>query len=669
MFNSPIGKRSILLLAVLAMSMTSLVAKQLAVMHKIEGSIEVKYNELIQKKIKTIGFKLSDPHKRVNDGYKQKYGSTDLEVLSFMSIANAEAVNKLIAVDPRIAGFTPFNMLIYKKSSAQSSYVGHLAPEVMLDIVGVTNQDVRKAYIDSFKPLDAMLEKEIGGEKHAIAYSNLPERSMMNFKMEFERAEDLEDSIDEIQEKFEEIFEDKNYIIAGYLNLKEADQKNALKDFDAFWVYSLCHFKFSYTLFDGKDGYPQAGMFAPCSMYMYIKKGSNTLVAGMPRLATWAATLNIANKEKLELIKQLDREIPSIMKKLGAVEIKNSNPLLTSPVLTKELPQSKVTLPLQNRVVIELPQSQSDAKKTVLEVKQNNVTYTIELPKVPAVTSVVSTPVRITIGSEEQEQDQNNTNVSGSVGEVKNSRVSAYLRASIMGVADARAKLESAGFRILSSSTVDKKGKLHVIVFTNETLETMANKKDRGFIASLRLLVDTINKQITISNPIYFAKAFLQNEEDAAASKAVLHDIKRAFSDLKDATDNLEHNKLAKYHFMKSMPYYKDMITVGRAKSTEALFEKIKKHSKRLVFSQKLSKDRILVGIELDKRTKKFIKKTGFENALLLPYPVLLENSEAKILDPKYYIAISYPMLKMSQFMKIATIPGAIEKDSARVFK
>ena len=75
------------------------------------------------------------------------------------------------------------------------------------------------------------------------------------------------------------------------------------------------------------------------------------------------------------------------------------------------------------------------------------------------------------------------------------------------------------------------------------------------------------------------------------------------------------------------------------------------------------------MGIKLSKRTTRFIKKTGYQNAGLLPYPVLIENNKVKILDPKYYIAIKYPMLKMSQFMTIATVPGAINKDIDKVFR
>jgi hypothetical protein len=73
--------------------------------------------------------------------------------------------------------------------------------------------------------------------------------------------------------------------------------------------------------------------------------------------------------------------------------------------------------------------------------------------------------------------------------------------------------------------------------------------------------------------------------------------------------------------------------------------------------------------VKLSDNTSKFIEKVGVENAALLPYPVLLENGKAMILAPKYYIAIAYPLLKMSQFMRISTIPGAIEKDCKKLFK
>ena len=96
--------------------------------------------------------------------------------------------------------------------------------------------------------------------------------------------------------------------------------------------------------------------------------------------------------------------------------------------------------------------------------------------------------------------------------------------------------------------------------------------------------------------------------------------------------------------------------------------EKLKDNDK-VAYTQTLENGSTLVGIKLSKRTRKFTKRIGRNNAAMLPFPILIENGKAKILDPKYYIAFMYPMLQMTEFMTIATTPDAMIKDSEKVFK
>ena len=56
-------------------------------------------------------------------------------------------------------------------------------------------------------------------------------------------------------------------------------------------------------------------------MYMYIKKDSNTIVVGMPRLSNWVSVMNLTDPVKVQWTKKIDAEIISIMKSLGAKEI------------------------------------------------------------------------------------------------------------------------------------------------------------------------------------------------------------------------------------------------------------------------------------------------------------------------------------------------------------
>ena len=253
------------------------------------------------------------------------------------------------------------------------------------------------------------------------------------------------------------------------------------------------------------------------------------------------------------------------------------------------------------------------------------------------------------------------------VGDVKDGQVTAYLHAPYMTTKEVKETLEKNGFTILSTYKVDKKGNAESIAFTNPDIIQLASKKNRGFIASLRVTVDKKNRLISITNPIYIMSAFMQDEYDEKVATDTLKTVRNAFNDIKNSHEELKFAMLKRYQFMAGMPKYGDMQVIKKLPSTTLL--KNARKSKKILFEQKLANGSTLLGVKLSKRTSKFIKKTGYQNAGLLPYPVLIENGEAKILDPKYYIAVMYPMLKMSQFMTIATVPGAIQKDIDKIFR
>jgi len=299
--------------------------------------VEDKYNIMVNEKAEEVGFILSDPHERINDAYFEKYGKPKidgeaneaydpdfkltLDNLGFFSVSNDEAIRTLLLKAPELGGFSPFNLHIYKKKNDDKTYVGHIKPEVMLDIVGIKDKDVRAEFIKSFEPIDALVEKEIGGKVIGAGYDKVPANPMMQFEYTFDRPEDIGDFVDEFQETFEEKFEENSYIIAGYKNYVETydDLEQEFKRYDAYWVYSLCHFVFSYNIFN--KGRPDAGAFAPCSMYMYIEKDKNILHIGMPTLQNWKTVLGIKDAKKLKFIDKIDKEIIDLMKELGAKKI------------------------------------------------------------------------------------------------------------------------------------------------------------------------------------------------------------------------------------------------------------------------------------------------------------------------------------------------------------
>jgi hypothetical protein len=119
---------------------------------------------------------------------------------------------------------------------------------------------------------------------------------------------------------------------------------------------------------------------------------------------------------------------------------------------------------------------------------------------------------------------------------------------------------------------------------------------------------------------------------------------------------------------MVGMPYYKDMDLLGEGTTADLVAKA--KAAKGTVAVVKLSDDRYVAYVDLgDKRTSAFVKKIGTQNAELLPWAVLIEGGQAKALNAQYFIALSYPLLTMGEFMGIATMPGAITKNLQKIFK
>ena len=646
----------ILILPLTASDNTTPPKKTLAVFYNIKGDIQKKYNHFAEKRLKTIGFNLSNSHKRVNDQYEAKYGSTILDVLSFMPIVNDKEILPLLNIDPRIAGFAPFNFLIHKKLDENITHIGHLQPKVMLDILGIEDKKVRDTFTKTFGSLDKMVEDEMGGNKTYTHYKSLPKQTMINFEYEFDRPEDIDDFIDEFQNKFEMAFINKNYLIAGYHNFMDStdDAEDILKNYDAFWTYSLCHLEFSYGMFDNKGARPEAGLFAPCTMYMYIKKGTNKLVIGMFRLHNWAYTLNITDPKRLALVKKLDTEIPQILKDFGMIDLDNKkSPKKVSKNIKKE-----------NKIVVK---SKTYTYKVLTPIKPPKPPKVIELDGTTnsnkGVVFSKRCPPNYTPHGFGKGKTKDNKNIR--IGEATSGQISTYLRGEYLTSKDVIKRLKKGGFDIVTSLKLDKKGTLISIVFTSEKLKSIGDKDNSGFISSLRVLIDKKKKKISITNPIYMAKGFLQKSFNEKDIKIVLNNIINNFPNLKNSKDKLKYQLLPKYTYMKGMPTYNDMIDIS---SGDKLIDKLKKN-KRIAFVLKISKTRTLVGVKLRRRTKKFIKRIGRKNAGLLPYPVLIENNKAKILNPKFYIAYMYPLLKMSQFMTIATTPDEMIKDCKRAFR
>ncbi len=230
----------------------------------------------------------------------------------------------------------------------------------------------------------------------------------------------------------------------------------------------------------------------------------------------------------------------------------------------------------------------------------------------------------------------------------------AYFTAPYADAKTVASKLKKAGFTVLTTYSPAKKSYLKVVVVTNSALKKAASKPKRGFAAIQKVLINDKAKTVLTTNPTYWLKAFLQKDYNAGAASSTTKALGKALGKLTPTEDALTGSKLSGYHFMIGMPYYQDMLELKKgAKGVKG---------KKQLFALKLANGATLYGVKMSKSAEGFISTIGEDKALVLPYTILVEGGNAYALHAKYYLAISYPLLSMGQFMKISSTPDAIER-------
>lgn len=248
-------------------------------------------------------------------------------------------------------------------------------------------------------------------------------------------------------------------------------------------------------------------------------------------------------------------------------------------------------------------------------------------------------------------------------------KISTYEYAPLKSVETTKSALTSNGFSILGEYDAMQDANHHVIVFSCPTLTKDASKKDRAFAAVEKVMVDKSSNLLVITNPEYFQRAFLQDDFNEADAKKINTKLSSAFGAFTGSKDGLDDDDIAGYHFMMGMPYYEDMITVAEGDNLASKLEK--NAGNNIVFKQQVG-NATLYGVAMPTANgeKSYISAIkGEKGAAFLPYMVLIQGNEAKILHAKYYLAIAYPSLSMGQFMKISSAPGDIEDYFVSLFK
>ena len=255
----------------------------------------------------------------MNSPFEKRFGKVHYKTYNLAMFSNTDLTVKLIKKYPKFGSLTPLTMSIWSDDTKNTMNIATLTLTGMSKAVGIPENDPDLiAYAEMVKTaLKAALPN---GEFQKNNFPVVDANKASSFKQEFtvDMTETDPDAIQEIKGNIEAAFEGEmeplGFLLPNYMNL-QADVFAPLgfDEYDIYVTYSICKFDVIYPV--SKDS-PAAGAWAPCSMYIYHRKGEDKIHIGYLGVDSWITSLGMTEKEGIDKLYEAQGMITKILEDL-----------------------------------------------------------------------------------------------------------------------------------------------------------------------------------------------------------------------------------------------------------------------------------------------------------------------------------------------------------------
>jgi len=258
----------------------------------------------IEKTFKDAGFLISG-NNDMNIAFKGKFQKTNHKLYHLFTLYKKDIVLELIKITPKAALFTPLSMSFYMEKGSNDISVSSISLEGMAKVTGIPADN--KHMVKYSKLIRETLAKALpNGHFEKTTYKTLKPRgdliTRFTYEMELEdgdSADAIEEELEGIQEELEGSLETVGFVIAGFNKLGDEFVEAGYEKYDFFDAYSICKLP---VIFEVSRTHPEAGAFAPCTVYMYKVKGSKTIQIAYPSVNNWISSLDIKDEASVKVL-------------------------------------------------------------------------------------------------------------------------------------------------------------------------------------------------------------------------------------------------------------------------------------------------------------------------------------------------------------------------------
>lgn len=244
------------------------------------------------------------------------------------------------------------------------------------------------------------------------------------------------------------------------------------------------------------------------------------------------------------------------------------------------------------------------------------------------------------------------------------------------------AKLKAAGLDVVGQYDPYGEGTATIIGVTSKDLKKAAAGAEYGGFGGVMRVAVTDNDgdiEVSYTNPTYMGYAYLIGELEGVAKQ--LRDALGGGESF--GAQGLQKKKLAKYHYMMLMPYFKDREIIGKFDSHADAVAALEKalasadSDMRQVWKVDVGNQQTVFGVQLhggewQGEIKNIMEKIDIatpKSTAALPWELLVAGEQVVYLPGRYRIALMFPDLSMGQFMQISEVPDRMDQSAKALMK
>jgi len=244
----------------------------------------------------------------MNGPYEKQFRNSTFDSYNLISVYHEETSTALIPKYAKSGIFTPFSIATYQRKGEDNFYIALLSAKAQQNIL-----KEKDALFEKLEKLtkDTIIKVLPTAEETTLPYDAVSTSDALYTKYSFEVEDaDAMDARSDLMMMMESGMKPSGFVVANYIDFNKVLKENNKEDYIFYDAYSLCKLKIIYELSKNK---PEAGAFAPCTMVIYHKKGSNKTEIVTLSIANLTSTLAIKDKKLLDMLTKAQSTMKSII--------------------------------------------------------------------------------------------------------------------------------------------------------------------------------------------------------------------------------------------------------------------------------------------------------------------------------------------------------------------